>query len=458
MPARSRSRPAREPLAEGSWAAGLFAAGAWAPTRALGRAVLVVGACVLLGVVLGRLELVVFACPFAVGVAWGLRRRPEYEPAAALRPRAEAAAEGTQVRFALVVANPNPVRLDLVVVRFTHSRWLEVRHGDRPFATDLAGEQQTEVELTATALRWGLQHLGPAVAYAVACDGLLLSGRTTADGVDVRVHPQRPPFRAEEVMPRASVLVGVHRSRRPGEGGELAGVRRYGPGDRLRRVDWRVTLRTGELHVAQTLSDRDAEVVVLLDVLYEAGRSGGIRGLASVVDTTVRAAAAITEHYLRQGDRVALLEYSGHPRHLRAASGRQQLHTAEEWLLSTRATAGAGDPPAFGLDPHLVPSAALVVVLSPLLGPRSTEMIAMLSRAGRVVIVVDTLGDMARQPVVSTQWTAVAQRLWRLEREGLIETLREAGVPVATWAGPGTLDQMLHDMTRMAAAPRVVVR
>src|SRR5687768_18361781 len=48
---------------------------------------------------------------------------------------------------------------------------------------------------------------------------------------------------------------------------------------------------------------------LLLDVLHEAGRSGGHGGAASVLDTTVRAAAAIAEHYLTRGDRVALLEY-----------------------------------------------------------------------------------------------------------------------------------------------------
>ena len=70
-----------------------------------------------------------------------------------------------------------------------------------------------------------------------------------------------------------------------------------------------MSLRTRQLHVAATLSDRDAEVVVLLDVLAEAGRSGGVDGAASVLDTTVRAAAAIAEHYLHRGDRVSLLEY-----------------------------------------------------------------------------------------------------------------------------------------------------
>ena len=294
--------------------------------------------------------------------------------------------------------------------------------------------------------------------YGVACDGLLLSGPTATGQAAVRVHPLPEPFRADEAMPRASGLVGVHRSRRPGEGGELAGVRRFGPGDRLRRVDWRVTLRTRELHVAHTLSDRDAEVVLLLDVLHEAGRSGGIRGAASVLDTTVRAAAAIAEHYLRQGDRVSLLEYSGNPRYLRAAGGRPQLQTVLEWLLHTRAGVGAADPPVFGIDPHLIPGSALVVVLTPMLAPQGAEMIATLARAGRVVVAVDTLGAVADRPLRGSQWTDVAQRLWRLERENTIGQLREDGVPVIAWAGAGSLDQVLRDMSRLASAPRLARR
>ena len=231
------------------------------------------------------------------------------------------------------------------------------------------------------------------------------------------MHPLPAPFRADETMPRASVLVGVHRSRRPGDGGELAGVRRYGPGDRLRRVDWRVTLRTRELHVAHTLSDRDAEVVVLLDVLHEAGRSGGIHGAASVLDTTVRAAAAITEHYLRQGDRVALLEYSGQPAApARGGRAARSCRRSSSGCCTPGPASGAADPPVFGIDPHLIPGSALVVVLTPMLAPQSAEMIATLARAGRVVVAVDTLGALADRPVHGSQWTVVAQRLWRLER------------------------------------------
>ena len=430
----------------------------WAPTRALGRAVLLTGLLILLGVLLGRLDLVAVATPFALSVAWGLRRQPTRAPTVDIALPAEAAAEGRDIGAVVRVGNPNPVGFDLAVARLVHSPWLRLVHGDRPYGMDLSSGQATEIELAGAALRWGHHAVGPALVYAVACDGLLLSALAVTAGGDVRVHPVMPPFRADETMPRSSALVGIHRSRRPGEGGELAGVRRYGPGDKLRRVDWRVTLRTRELHVAHTLSDRDAEVVVLLDVLHEAGRSGGIHGAASVVDTTVRAAAAIADYYLRQGDRVAMLEYSGHPRHLRAASGRAQLQAALEWLMHTRSTAGAGDPPVFGIEPHLIPGSALVVVLTPMLGPQSADMIATLARAGRVVVAVDTLGELARRPINGSQWTSLAQRLWRLERDNTIGQLREVGVPVAAWAGAGTLDEVLRDMTRMAAAPRLDIR
>jgi uncharacterized protein (DUF58 family) len=186
--------------------------------------------------------------------------------------------------------------------------------------------------------------------------------------------------------------------------------------------------------------------------------SGGIYGTASVVDTTVRAAAAIAQHYLRYGDRVALLEYSGHPRHLRAASGRRHIQTTLEWLLHTRATMGAGYPPVSGISPHLVPTTALVVVLTPLIGSKSAEMIATLARAGRVVVAVDTLGDVGARAGSSTMWTDIARRLWWMEREHTIGQLREVGVPVTAWGGAGSLDEVLRDMTRLAAAPRISLR
>ncbi|HET8682344.1 MAG TPA: DUF58 domain-containing protein [Micromonosporaceae bacterium] len=427
------------------------------PTRALGRSIVITGLLLVTAVVLGRVDLVVLAAPFALGSALALRRRPVGRPAVQIAVAGQLLAEGGELAATVSVGNQDVVGYDLVVLRTGISRWLDVHHGDRPYLAPVGSGQIIDVALGGQALRWGRHAFGPATVRAVACDGLLVSPLSRAPARGVKVYPLTEPFDAAEAMPRAAGLVGGHRSRRPGEGGELAGVRVFGPGDRLRRIDWRVSLRTRQLHVAATLSDRDAEVVLLLDVLREAGRSGGVHGAASVLDTTVRAAAGIAEHYLHRGDRVAMLEYGFRARRLRPASGRRQYVTALEWLLDTRATPTQYEPtgPLFGA--HLLPANALVVVLTPLLDQRTAAMLARLARVGRFLVAVDTLPPGIRAPNPG-EWAQVAERLWRLERENVIGALREYGVPVVAWAGAGSLDEVLRDVSRLAAAPKVVFR
>ncbi len=429
----------------------------WVPTRALGRAVLLTGLLLVLGVALGRVDLVLLGAPFAIGAAVHLRRRPGSAPEVVIGADDAHVVEGGEVAAGLTVVNPDRVGYDLVVVRTRVAPWLDLPGADRPFAVSVAAGADHVVELPGTARRWGRHNVGPAGARVVACGGLLACRPVVTPPRGVRVYPVTDPFRADEAMPRAAGLVGNHRSRRPGEGGELAGVRVFAPGDRLRRIDWRVSLRTRSLHVASTLSDRDAEVVLLLDVLGEAGTSGGVKGTASVLDTTVRAAAAIAEHYLHRGDRVSLLEYGSAARRLRPATGRRQYLTVLEWLLDVRAD--AGDRPSYEqvFGAQQVSSNALVVVLTPLVDHRSAELLARLTQSGRFLVAVDTLPDSAAPPERGA-WTLLAHRLWRMERDNTIGQLREHGVPVVAWAGAGSLDLVLRDVARLASGPKAVGR
>ncbi|MFC0526290.1 DUF58 domain-containing protein [Phytohabitans kaempferiae] len=429
----------------------------WTPTRALGRAVLMTGLLLIAGVLAGRVDLVVLAIPFALGTTVALHRRPRERPRIALEVDEGYLVEGAEAVAAVTVGNPEAPAYDLVVVRTRIPPWLRIKDGDRPVLMTLAPGAVDQVELRGEALRWGRHPLGPAAARAAACDGLMISRAGVAYPRGVKVYPVTEPFDADEAMPRAAGLVGGHRSRRPGEGGELAGVRVFQPGDRLRRVDWRVSLRARQLHVAATLSDRDAEVVLLLDVLAEAGRSGGVGGTASVLDTTVRAAAAIAEHYLHRGDRVSMLEYGTSARRLRPATGRRQYLTVLEWLLDVQAQPSPYEPYDQVFGPHLLSSDALVVVFTPLVDGRSAEMLARLARSGRFVLAVDTLPEGVGPPRRS-DWTDVAHRFWRLERDNTIGQLREHGVPVVRWAGAGSLDLVLRDVARMASAPKGALR
>ncbi|WP_422734308.1 DUF58 domain-containing protein [Micromonospora sp. WMMD558] len=447
----------------------------WVPTPALGRAVLLTGLLLIAAVLLGRVDLIVLAAPIALGTAYALRRRPATAPQVWITAADGHLVEGGELSGTVSVGNPDPVGYDVAVLRTRVSPWLRVERAtlagattataservpsvvDRPFATSVPPDAAVDLELTGTARRWGRHPLGPAGARVAAAQGLLVSRAVIVEPARVRVYPVTEPFDAVEAMPRAAGLVGAHHSRRPGEGGELAGVRVFAPGDRLRRIDWRVSLRTRQLHVAATLSDRDAEVVVLLDVLAEAGASGGVNGTASVLDTTVRAAAAIAEHYLHRGDRVALQEYGPAARRLRPGTGRRHYLTVLEWLLDVQAGSSPHEPSEFAFGTQMISPDALVVVLTPLLDERAAQMLARLARSGRFVVAVDTLpADLP--PPKERGWAEVAYRLWRLDRDTMIEQLREHGVPVVRWAGAGSLDQVLRDVARLATAPRAGTR
>jgi uncharacterized protein (DUF58 family) len=248
-------------------------------------------------------------------------------------------------------------------------------------------------------------------------------------------------------------MVGLHRSRRPGEGTDIAGVRPFAVGDRLHRINWPVSMRAGELHVTSTLSDRDTDVVLVLDTQYDLGISEGIDGSSSSLDTAVRAAASIAEHYLRHGDRVGLIDLGQAMRRVRPGAGRAHLVRLFDVLLDARPARTGGITATMALGE--VPPGALVLMLSPLVGDSALARAASLGRGGHSALVVDTLPDGAKPPRRS-EWTDVAWRVWRLEREVDIGRLAELGVPVVTWSGAGSLDDVLRDVSRAASAPRAL--
>lgn len=429
----------------------------WWPTRALYRAAWLVALALLLATVLARRELVLLAIPFALGTVLSLTSRPTgVPPQPTLTLDEDATVEGGPVRARIVVRNDDPLPL-LCVVAMRSTRWVRLDHGSGHYAAVIGPSQTTRVLVRGTAIRWGEQRMGSADVRLYACDGLLRTDRTALHPQVLSVFPVSDYFESRQPLPRATGISGIHRSRRSGDGGELADVRPFQAGDKLRRINWRITQRTGEVYVNSTLSDRDADVLLVLDVRHEAGASGGIGGAATVLDTTVRAAAAIGEHYAHQGDRVALVEYGPRLRRLPAGSGRRHFMAALQWLVEVN-PAPTGLSPGYELfSRQLRPIGALVVMLTPLLDADSALLLALLARAGRSIITVDTLPPDLVRPVTGPMSRA-AERLWRLERENLIGRLREVGVPVERWQGTGSLDVMLRHVYRLATTSRVLQR
>src|SRR5262249_57261977 len=170
----------------------------WTPTQALGRAVLLVGLLLAGAMLLGQVDLVVIAAPFALGAAFGIWRRPSRAPTVRVSTDAEFLGEGGRLNAVLTVGNLDEVSYDLVVLRTAISPWLLVPHGDRPYVTSVSPGAAADLPLRGTAVRWGRPALGPAVAHAVAADGLLVSDPGTGRAPRIKVYPVNDVFEADD--------------------------------------------------------------------------------------------------------------------------------------------------------------------------------------------------------------------------------------------------------------------
>jgi uncharacterized protein (DUF58 family) len=423
----------------------------WRPTPALSRALGISAVLFLLAVLFRRVDLLALAVPLTLGTVFGLLRKPSGSLTVTLRSRAESLLEAQRTEATVTVRADDYV--DVVSIALHTGPYLIGLHGEPRGATSLLPGESHEVKLGLRAIRWGRQPIGPATVHAFAAHGLLRRGPFVADALRVSTLPLREVFEATDTVPRAHGMVGLHRSRRPGDGTDIAGVRAFTSGDRLHRINWPVSMRLGELHVTATLSDRDTDVMLVLETQFDLGMSEGIDGAASSMDTTVRAAASIAEHYLRHGDRVGLLDLGQPLRRVRPGGGRAHLVRLFDVLLDARPARSSGITATVAMAD--IPPGALVIMLSPLVGDAAFGRAAALGRAGHAVLVVDTMPEGIHPPRRS-EWTDIAWRVWRLEREVDIGRLAELGVPVVTWRGAGSLDEVLRDISRAAAAPRAI--
>lgn len=429
----------------------------WQPTHAQIRAVCVAAGLLVIAVLARRPDLAVFGLPLALVAVWGRYFRPREQPEVHTELDADVLFEGQATTYRLRVTGALDPYIDLIVVALPRTRWFRYDPAQAAIAEPVAdGVVSLEVGLRSE--RWGLRQLERPHVIGTSVLGGYRVVVLSAEAVAVSTLPLREGFEAVDSVPRPAGLVGLHRSRRPGEGTELAGVRPFRTGDRLRRINWAVSARTRELHVTSTWSDRDTEVVILLDTGGEVGVSEGIGGRSNSLDTAVRAAASIAEHYLRHGDRVRLIDTGTAVRGVRAGSGRAHLRRILDVLVHADRVGQQQNEVQLARR-HRVRPDSLVLVLSPLLRQAMLGYIVTLVHSGCTVIAVDTLpvdvADVIDLEHHDAKAWPLAWRLRLLERRSELDRLGDLGVPTVRWRGAGTLDEVLRDASRLSAAPRM---
>lgn len=123
-----------------------------------------------------------------------------------------------------------------------------------------------------------------------------------------------------KLMPQISRAAsgGAQSSRLYGRGMDYAESRAYQNGDDVRRLDWRLTARSGKLHTKLFQEEREGRLLILLDT--HASLRFGTRARFKSVQAA-RAAAAAAWLAVRAGERVGMLAYGACDGVLRPQAG-----------------------------------------------------------------------------------------------------------------------------------------
>ncbi|OYN84626.1 DUF58 domain-containing protein [Parenemella sanctibonifatiensis] len=423
---------------------------------------------VVLAMTLHRPSLLVLAAPslaylFIVG-----SRRPKGGVEMTVRAPKGAVREGED---ATIVATMSGLP-DHSTVTVVHPRtpWVRTTEGGQ-LAVAAVGEKSLSMAIAIRPMRWGHHSLGSLNTAVETADGGWRAPGLVQRLPHLTVMPSHTRINAGRNVPSPMGVVGGHTSRTPGDSGELADVRMFRTGDRLKRINWRVTSRamargSSDLYVNSTWNERDTQVQLVLDVRDDLGGSTGLDGNASSNDVTVRLAAGLADHFLGLGDRVGMIDIAGTGRQLRATSGSSHLLRVERALIGT---------PDGGRSAHYNDgtvlyynqmrsmqraNSALVVLFSPLIWPEIAQIAASSLVAGDHVVVIDTFPAHLKEEDLESeeegQKNAKAET-WQRRRERrktLIEELQYRGVPVVNAHDSTSFGEVLLQVSRTANAPR----
>ncbi|AFC50263.1 putative secreted protein [Mycobacterium intracellulare MOTT-02] len=369
-----------------------------------------------------RWQLIAFAAPLLgvlCSISW---QRPVPEIRVHGEPDAQRCFESEQAHLRVWISGEEQgLSAARLTVPDVEGMELEIADAD-------AGRAKT---VAATAQRWGRYRI--AARVEVIARGGLLTGTGVVDAAEVIVFPLTPPQATP--IPQIELLdrLGAHLTRHIGPGVEYADIRPYVPGDQLRAVNWPVSARRGQLHVTERLTDRAADVVVLID-----GYRQPAGPATAATERVVRGAAQVVQTALRHGDRAGIVALGGNrPRWLGADIGQRQFYRVLDTVL------GAGDRferTTGTLAPRAaVPAGAIVIAFSTLLDTEFALALIDLRRRGHVVLAVDILDS---SPFEDDQ-DPLVDRMWALQRSSMYRDMATVGVDIVSWRGDSGLEQSM---------------
>ncbi|HSJ85317.1 MAG TPA: DUF58 domain-containing protein [Acidimicrobiia bacterium] len=358
--------------------------------------------------------------------------------------------EGEEVEFTVRISVGQPIGRTYVDLGLAGLEITDVT-GARAVGVStvsLAGIREVaEIAVTAVATTWGRAAVGPISLYTDSPLGMFDLRLETPERHSMLALPAEATLRTLLSPLETNLHVGDLVSRHRGSGSEFADLRQFRHGDDPRSVNWRVSSRSDELWVNERHPERNGDVLLLVDAQIETGTE-----LVTLVDRSVRMAAALLHAHSRRRHRLGLITLDGLCRWVYPGMGELHRRRLLEqlmgvtpgeviWEAAERAVIRAARRPS------------MVIALTTLMDPSLAGLMHTLRRSGIDVSVVALDVDPALPPATG-QARSLGRRIWSMERDRLRDRLAGEGIPVVVWRTIDPADVPLARLDEMRTSWR----
>jgi uncharacterized protein (DUF58 family) len=403
--------------------------------------------CVALAVVARRMELMAAAVPFLVALIAGVAE--ETTPVLEVSPPADPprAFEGDEIRGGFLLRAGTEIPLFEIIEALPADA--VVKEGNNAVVSHLFADEERQYGFT-----YALPSRRNLRSREIVCTLFDRTGFRSWEQVftvpgGMMVFP-KPYAVKETVNPlHTQVYTGNYPSATLGEGLEFADVRSFSVGDKADRINWRLAARTGRLYVNEYITERNTDIVLLMDSFADLRVVG-----ESLMDYTARGAATLAFRYLHEKNRVGLVEFGAYLRYVLPAPGIRQWYKILSNLAEMMAVERYVAYEIRNVPPRILPSRALIIALTGLLDDRFAEAVIDLRRRGfDVAVICVPPADFFRirnQPAILPDSTVdLSTRLWRMVKEEVLETMRFAGVGVVRWNLNEPFDLVVRELNAL---------
>jgi uncharacterized protein (DUF58 family) len=323
---------------------------------------------------------------------------------------------------------------------------LALQDGELTCLTALQPGEEIDLTTTLSGLR-GDYIFGGMSAHVCETFGLFDLTETFTAAGNLVIHPA--PMRLKPLPirpPQTKGFAGPIPSRQGGAGVDFLIVREYQPGDPLRQINWKISARhESAMYTTIYEQQRIADIGIILDSRMQCDIHSGDEQL---FENSVRAAGALAELFLDDGNRVGMLVYGATLSIAFPGMGKIQ----RERILQTLSRAQTGFSYALEkldyIPTRFFPPRSQIILISPLTND-DVPVLGFLSAQGYSVLVISPnpiVFEAGAQPNTSSQ--EIARACAETERLYMFNALRRFGVQVVDW----NITQPLEPLVRAAVS------